>query len=252
LANDYRDLYRSQLDQEAEWLRRGAAQKVTSIEVLLDRTDVPVDRLVELGCGTGAILEVCRDRGLARELLGVDYSDDALQRVRSMDGVRAVLGDITDPEFSLDGEFDVVVASHVIEHLQEPERFLEAVRRRIRAPYAVFEVPLEDLAVGRVRGLFRDRTRNRAGHVQFFTPRSFEDLLSRSGYEVLARHHYVPILSLDTVRFLAAKNGYGPLMRAVKPVLSNLLPRVFYHAWKHVYYAHYAVLCRPAPIGGSE
>ena len=68
----YRLLYQTELEQEAEWLRRGAVEKVNSIEELLRRHDIKPRKLLELGCGVGAVIAECQRRNLAASYAGVD------------------------------------------------------------------------------------------------------------------------------------------------------------------------------------
>src|SRR4029079_12337198 len=168
----YRALYRHDLERQAEWHRRGAMNKADSIAPLLQQQNVRPYRMVELGCGTGAVIEECRRRGLAREFVAVDYAEEAVQYLRGRaSDIQVMAADITSESFCLTGRSDVVVLSHVLEHLEQPAEFLEAVVNRIDVDWLIAEVPLEDLPASRVKALVRDRRSNRAGHVQFFRGR---------------------------------------------------------------------------------
>jgi methylase of polypeptide subunit release factors len=112
----YESLYASELDQEAEWLRRSAAYKVDSIETLLARHSISAQTIVELGCGTGAVIRECRRRTLARRYVAVDYSPDAIGYLRAnAPEIEVIQADISSPEFSLDGPIDVLMGGIVPE-----------------------------------------------------------------------------------------------------------------------------------------
>jgi SAM-dependent methyltransferase len=239
----YESLYASELDQEAEWLRRSAAHKVDSVETLLARHSLSAQTIMELGCGTGAVIRECKRRGLARRYIGVDYSPDAIAYLRtSAPEIEAIQADINSPDFSMAEAVDVVVLTHVIEHLDDPHEFLSGTLRKLNFKYMVAEVPLEDLLASRLKNLVRDRRINTTGHVQFFAPSSFERLLTSHELKIIDRRRYIPIHSLDTIRFLQAKDGLSRL-GVSRMIASSILTRALYPVWARLYYSHYAVLC---------
>lgn len=240
----YRLLYQTELEKESEWLRRGAAEKVNSIEILMRSNAIKPKSILELGCGVGAVITECQRRGLATKYIGVDYATEAIEYLRKhSEGIEPLQADITDPNFCIDDPVDVLVLSHVLEHLENPAIFLEAMKKSVKFSYAVIEVPLEDLIGSRIKSVLRDRTANKAGHVQFFTARTFEHLLMTTGFKIIGRRTYVPILDRETIRFVSTKDGLARHMHLLKVFTNNYLPRVLNPFWKKLYYAHHAVLC---------
>lgn len=235
-------LYHEQVDAEAEWLRRGAIEKVNSIERLLKNRGVRPRTLLELGCGTGAVILECQKRGLAQRYIAADYSEEALEYLRGRaTNIETLCTDITVPG-AFCGQADVVILSHVLEHLEAPASFLQSLRR-IDFTYLIAEVPLEDLLAGKLKSWIWDRTRNTSGHVQFFTASSFMRLLTSSNLSILDTRTYVPILDRDTIRFVCRKNGSSEAQRMRMMITNHYLPRVIEPVWARFYYAHYATLC---------
>lgn len=243
----YDAIFRSDVESEAEWLRMGAAEKTNSIELLLARNGIEPGTILELGCGTGAVITECHRRRLASAFTAIDYSADAIAylRARSEGSIRCLVGDITDRDLPLDDHFDVVVLSHVLEHIEEPLPFLRSIVRRLRFRYLVVEVPLEDLLASRIKNYFRDRRLNAAGHVQFFTEPSLIRLLTEAGLETHDRRRYVPRLSREAVDFAAHRNGLSTLRTWGQRATATFLPAAFGPLWQRYYYAHVAVLCCP-------
>lgn len=85
-------------------------------------------RLLDVGCGTGEFLRHLRESGHRGELVGLDTSEEAVQAVRTIPGVEAVLGSATDLGFP-DGSFDVLTARHMLYHVDEPVTALAEFRR---------------------------------------------------------------------------------------------------------------------------
>ena len=240
----YARIYQERMASEARWLAFGAGGKADTVQHFLERRGLKPARLLELGAGTGAVIAECQRRGLAEEYWAVDYSAPAIEHLRATaPGVHAVVADVTAADALPAQHFDVVVLSHVIEHVEEPSRLLAAVKR-LDADYCIFEVPLDDLPAERIKSLFRDRSRNAAGHVQFFTGRTFEQLIRDNGFEILDRRRYVPFAPLAALRLQRQNDGWG-LLRFLQAVLTgNVLPRLLRPIWSRLYYAYYATLCR--------
>lgn len=240
----YRSLYQSDLDDEAEWLRFGAGKKADSVQLLMERNSIVADSLLELGAGTGAVIQECQKRGLATHFTAVDYSAEAIGYLaESAPAIKGVVADITSSEFSLEGDFDVVIMSHVLEHLEEPAAFLKSLGR-FRWRYLVAEVPLEDLLAAKLKRLITgQRPGQAAGHVQFFTAASFQTLLNASGLKVIDYWRYVPVTEIDAIRFVCRKNGSSRIKSIQVALTGYYLPRLAKHLWGNLYYAHYAVLC---------
>lgn len=160
------------------WRRLGASDKVDNLQRLLG--DRGVASVLEVGCGTGAVLAEIVRRGIGKQHVGIDVADPTAHTepaaaeldLRAYDGARLPFADAS---------YDLVVASHVVEHVPEPRTFLSELRRVARDLIFV-EVPCE-------AGLLRSRATLQAtldtGHINSFTPESFLVLLQTSGAEVI-------------------------------------------------------------------
>ena len=238
----YSAVYSAQLEAEAKWLAIGAVEKANSIERLVSPQISHPKRIVELGAGTGAIIAELQRRNFADAYVAVDYSADATQYMkRNLTDVEVLRADIVEEPIS--GAFDVVVVSHVLEHLESPDKFLAAIVRNLEFRFAVIECPLEDLAASRVKNLFRNRYENRAGHVQFFNRRSLSALIRRH-LNIVDSRHYASWASAETVRFLADKDALPRHKRWIKHLTMRTLPRVTAPLWKRYWIGNYALLCQ--------
>jgi SAM-dependent methyltransferase len=238
----FAQIYETDLEQEAMWLRHCARAKVDSIEYLLARCGVEPQSLVELGAGTGAVIEECVHRALARRFCAVDFSATALAYLRKrVPDVEIIQADIASAGFHIEDEYDVVVISHVLEHLEDPIAFLRSVRKAISFKLCIIEVPLENMLGSRLKALFRPRIPNEAGHVQFFDSESFIGVVTDAGLTVLDRFVYIPILTTDARRFVAQRHHWSWRQSAIRTFTGGVLPRVLSPLWKRFYYAHCAV-----------
>jgi SAM-dependent methyltransferase len=243
----YCDVFRAELDKEAQWLRYGAIEKANSVQMLLERSAFRPRSILELGCGTGAVILECQRRQLASEYCAVDYSREAIDYLRAVSrGIRCRVVDITSPSFRADGDYDLILISHVLEHLEDPHTFLLSVLKRIPALKLIIEVPLDDLLASRCKARFRNRANNEAGHVQFFTPQSFRKLLHSVGLTIERERQYVPSWSEDMLDLITEKDSLSPAQRLMKRATGQYLPRLLRPVWKRWYYSHLAVICSRA------
>jgi 2-polyprenyl-3-methyl-5-hydroxy-6-metoxy-1,4-benzoquinol methylase len=210
--DQYSAIYSAQLDAEAKWLAIGAVEKANSIERLVSPRISHPKRIVELGAGTGAIIAELQRRNFADAYVAVDYSTDATEYMRrNLTNVEVLQADIV--EEPVGGTFDVVVISHVLEHLESPDTFLAALVRNLDFRFAVIECPLEKLAASQLKNLFRDRYQNLAGHVQFFNRRSLSAVVRR----------HLKIIRLQALLFLGiCRDGALPCRQRRSPMAQAL------------------------------
>jgi len=99
-----------------------------TIETFLSGTDL--GKVLEVGCGDGAMLRLLMDRGIAAA--GVDASSSGIERCLAQ-GLRAQCLDVsTDGLPFSDDEFNLVISLETFEHLMNPHYALREVRRVLR------------------------------------------------------------------------------------------------------------------------
>jgi len=84
--------------------------------------------IIDVGCGTGALLEALRDRGC--EVFGLEYSEAALKYCRSR-RLSVAKFDLEREVFNDNRTFDVAVSMEVAEHLPErvADRYVDLLTR---------------------------------------------------------------------------------------------------------------------------
>jgi SAM-dependent methyltransferase len=242
----YSRLYASELEQEAAWLDLTAPVKVRSVRNLLTRHHLRPATVLELGCGVGAVIRECRRSGIGTSHTAIDYSPDAILFLQARaPEIRSIIADITSPEFSINGAtFDLVLIPHVLEHLDDPAGFLSLTIEHIPFRNLIVEVPLEDLPAARIKNRFRDRRKNTAGHVQFFTGATFLNLLSSSGLEIIDTMTYAPVLSPAAMDLAGKRNGWRRPAWILRSITQRYAPMLTAAIFKRLYHAHCAALCR--------
>jgi 2-polyprenyl-3-methyl-5-hydroxy-6-metoxy-1,4-benzoquinol methylase len=84
-------------------------------------------RLLDVGCATGFFLEAAAEEGF--DVRGVEFSTVAISFARPDIRQRIVCGDVNALSSQEAAEFDVVTAFDIIEHVQDPSKFLSEIRQ---------------------------------------------------------------------------------------------------------------------------
>ena len=136
--------------------------------------------LLDIGCATGALLETLRNRGWAVQ--GVEIclpSAHYARRVRNLEVHSLPLAENYFPAES----FDVILASHLIEHLNDPAAFVKEVHRILRTG-GYFLITTPNIAGFQSR-LFKNRWRSAIfDHLYLFSVKTLSKLLTQSGFEI--------------------------------------------------------------------
>ena len=86
------------------------------------------NRLLDIGCGSGLLLEAARDAGW--EVTGVEISRPAVEHIRKR-GFSVFSGELVEADYPA-GSFDVVVASELLEHVPDPRSMIAEAARILR------------------------------------------------------------------------------------------------------------------------
>jgi SAM-dependent methyltransferase len=221
------------------WRELGARQKAKY--VIHVSGDLAVESVIEIGCGTGSLIQQLHSLGYARKYIATDLPLSALRFLNKRVAV-ASFGPCACSALSLpfsEGTFTVALLSHVIEHFEVSD---QAVREASRiANLVIIEVPLELVASNVIRTkLFRRRYASveDAGHVQFWSAVSIEAFLrARCNLEILSV--WRDLLDRDVVLF--GKKGLAKFKALTKLMVKKFVPVSLY---VRLFTTHSTFLCR--------
>jgi SAM-dependent methyltransferase len=149
------------------------------LEAALKRGAGGPPKVLDIGCATGALLAKLRDRGW--DCVGVEISPaaDYARGERNLD----VRSRPLEENHLSGGSFDLVLASHLIEHLNNPALFVAEVHR-ILAPGGCCMVTTPNIAGFQAR-LFRGHWRSAIfDHLYLFSIKTLSALLRQSGFVI--------------------------------------------------------------------
>ena len=187
---------------------RAANEKFTSDQL------VYVPSVLDIGCATGALLSHLSGRGW--RVTGVEISPCAeyAQKKRNLDVRNLPLEENNFPSCS----FDAVLASHLIEHLNDPRSFLTETYRILKDNGYIF-ITTPNISGFQAR-LYGSKWRSAIfDHLYLFSKRTLANLLKSAGFKIESCHTWGGLASgmapqwlKKKADFLAKRLGFGDVM----------------------------------------
>ncbi len=153
--------------------------------------------VLELGCASGHISSYLKNE-LDCKAFAIDINKENVELSRQR-GVNTIEGDLETDEclneifdyIELNGKFDFIICTEVIEHLKSPELLLDNIKLFIK-PEGKVIISTPNIAYWEIRLklLFGNFEYKNIGildetHLRFFTIKSFRDLLVSNNYEIV-------------------------------------------------------------------
>ncbi len=167
--------------------------------------------ILDIACGVGYGSRYLKDSLPAALITGVDSSADAIEYANHRYSLPKLKFGIADAMSFDDGPFDAVVSLETIEHLPDPQRFLQRVTTRLLRPGGIFiaSVPVTPSMDANPH------------HLHDFTARSFRKLLANQGLIEFDRLHQM--------------QPYSPLavLTRTEERMRSMRPNIAAYYWRH-------------------
>jgi SAM-dependent methyltransferase len=186
--------------------------------------------LLDMGCAEGTFLYLFGQRFARWRLLGIEPSEEFSAFAREHYGIEGVVtGDLKEVANWEEDTLDLVVASHVLEHLLDPNVFFRTAHHLLK-PGALLSLEVPD-AEGQRRGV----QNLHVAHVYHFSERSLGNFLTKHGFEVVWARKGEERPHPWTIQLLARTTEAPPENWTPPPVDAVAVARAF------------ASLCRSSP-----
>lgn len=241
VKNAYDEFYHG---HDEAWRMLGAKYKAEHIiDVCGGHT---FKKVLEVGAGDGSILKFLSERSFAPEYHGVEISESGVAHILSRNINKLLSVQIFDG-YHLpfeDDAFDLVILSHVLEHVEHERLLLREIKRV--SGHVVIEVPLDYKA-----GVDRRIKHFLAyGHINVYTPTSLRYLLQTEGLEV--ENDLTSIIEPEVTRFNRYVNQKKPksfitdLKIAAEFTVKSMLGKILGKKIDERFANAYTVLCKKA------
>ncbi len=146
--------------------------------------------ILDVGCGEGVTLDKFQEKKIGKQLVGIDYSDEALEiGKRIYPHLTLKKGDIYDIK-EKDNSYDLVMATEVLEHLEDYEQGLQELVR-VSKKYVLISVPNEPFftIANFLRGKYLKNWGNHPEHINHWTFVGIENLLKKHKLKINTSKH---------------------------------------------------------------
>ncbi|MDB5131642.1 MAG: methyltransferase type 11 [Mucilaginibacter sp.] len=241
IKNAYDGFYQ---EHDEAWRMLGATYKAQHIIAVCKGHTFK--RVLEVGAGDGSILKLLADQNFAPEYHAVEISESGVGHIlsRNINNLLSVqLFDGYRLPFEDDG-FDLIILSHVLEHVEHERMLLREMKRVAR--HFVIEVPLDyrkgvDIRIKHFLAY---------GHINVYTPTSLRYLLGTEGFEL--EKDLTSMIEPEVTKFNTYINQKKPkglitnLKISLEFTIKNTLTKLFGKKLEEKFANAYTVLCRKA------
>jgi ubiquinone/menaquinone biosynthesis C-methylase UbiE len=191
------------------------------------------NNIIDIGAGNGSLIKVLSDLDMCENISAVEISTSGIETIqnKSIQKLKSLtkFDGYTIPH--ADKEFDLGLATHVVEHVEHERMFLKEAARVCKKLYV--EVPLEH-----TRNLNKTvQIAGPLGHINFYTNISFDNLISTSGLKI--ENSAIFPASLERELFLSNNKILGQIKHQIRKNALKLSPRLATNAFVYMY----GVLC---------
>jgi SAM-dependent methyltransferase len=205
------------------WLLLAAPQHRYATERLVfGLAAVPSGRLLEVGCGSGALLLPLQRVGWTVE--GVEPDPQAVSAAHSL-GLEVHLGTLEEQAYPAD-RYDAVVLNHVLEHVYDPVPLLAECRRVLKPGGRLVVVTPNHESWGHRRYGRAWRGLEPPRHLRIFSPRSVEQAARRAGFAApvaTTSPGVAAFMAVESSRIARADRGAAPLAHESLQRLAGML-----------------------------
>jgi SAM-dependent methyltransferase len=222
----------------ADWRAISAVAKAEHVLALVQERLGSDARLLDIGCGDGALIAELAERRPRWRFAGVEIAQRAVELAAARCPAAEIRRYDGDALPYAEREFDLAVLSHVLEHVPDPVAVMrEAARAAARV---IVEVPLEANVSARrqaKRGIAQD-----VGHIQRFSRGRVAAVARAAGLAVVA--DVSDPLGRQVHTFFAGSAAAGARGTA-KWLVRTALHRASADLAQRLFTVHYACLCEP-------
>jgi len=188
--NIYNSTYQ---DSNPSWHAEDAPWKANQILTVIKKNHITPSSVCEVGCGTGDIIvNLSKKLPLQTVFHGYDISPLLIDKwkTRTQDNISFFNEDITQ---KTEPSYDLILCIDVVEHIEDYIGFLRQIKSR--APFFIFNFPLEIFALQALFGKSYLYSRKKYGHLHYFNKDICLAVLKDLKYDIVD-YFYAP-MSID-------------------------------------------------------
>lgn len=181
---DVADLSQFPLDNLFYYNRGQSIAELVAPYLTAQRSTGQSPRILDIGAGYGHILHALGERFPTATRTAIEFSEVCVTHLRSLGiTVHAEPAETVLPR--LNEQFDLIVLSHVLEHLLDPQSMLQMIHERL-APGGLLYIEVPHIPAEAVTDYIDSvwAPRFDEPHITFFSPQPLTRLLQQAGFAV--------------------------------------------------------------------
>lgn len=187
----------------------------------IDKYSVDKKNIIDIGCGAGTLCFYVASKGI--QVLGVDISSRAIEACKKSSMVLdldklAKFEIVNFPEESINGKFDLVILTEVIEHIRDDKLALKKIFNMLNKGGLVI-VTTPSLNAPLYRLGYANNFDKKVGHLRRYTIESLTKKCESCGFKVIETEKVEGILR----NFLFLNPYAGKLVRFIKFFISDIV-----------------------------
>ena len=220
VSTNLKTAYANQYDSSTTaWRNLAAKYKAENIVALAKH--IQFSNVLEVGAGEGSILNWLSQWHFSEQMYALEISESGaaiiqsknipnLKNVQIFDGYK-----IPYP----DQHFDLVICSHVMEHVEHERTLLREIKRVSK--YQIFEVPIDfSFYVDRKAAHYLSY-----GHINIYTPSLFRFLLKSEQFDIVADQ--CSFYKNEVLKHIYRDNQVKYVIAKIKKSIIQLIPYLF-------------------------
>lgn len=185
LDNDFRDY-------DEYWQNRGFHAPSLDRAKLISKYIKPKSKILDIGCGDGTVIDYLSKNNKPQKIVGIDISQKAVDYILG-NGYEAHQIDVLSKkfiEFLKDKKFDYIIITEVLEHIQDPEKVIVAVKECFNKSVFI-SIPNSGFFIHRIRFLFGRFplvfiVQHVKEHIRFWTLKDFVYWTGYHNYKIVS------------------------------------------------------------------
>jgi len=211
----YSDLVDNEYHSEAEGRTKNFQIIINRLSIL----DKPDNTLLDIGAASGIFLNLARKAGY--ETFGIEPSAQLAKEAQQQYGINLFKGTIA--QFPQDQQFSTITLLDILEHLVDPDQFMNQVASLIKKD-GILIVVTPDINSITQKVLGKRWWHYRTAHLNFFNLKSLNYLLNKHGFSIIQKKRFAWHFSLYylVTRFFPQLKGNNSLQKLLKSISLKL------------------------------
>ena len=165
-----------------DWHLKDSKWKSEKVYNLIEKNQIKLNSIIDIGCGVGGVIyELSKNYKNSLELLGVDYSDNVIEKAKEIFDSKVNFKSIKNLK-EINSNYDLAIVMDVFEHVENYYEFLKDLKSI--SEYKIFHIPLDICLPNIIFNRF-NKLNNELGHLHYFNKETALLTLENCSYSII-------------------------------------------------------------------